>query len=137
MDGISHHLTPRVLVALGALVGAGFGLYQHLQPVLNYSPITADNGKIITAATRADSKGKKGLPYPPDAFPGGREVRTAYGVTQVFEWGPEDGEKVLLIHGVGTPCIALGSMAEEFVKRGCRVMIYGKKRVCLYQQFET
>ncbi|QUC20856.1 uncharacterized protein UV8b_05097 [Ustilaginoidea virens] len=63
-------------------------------------------------------------PYPPDAFPGGRHVETAYGTTNVFEWGPEDGEKVLLVHGIATPCVALGDMAKRFVAKGCRVMLF-------------
>lgn len=43
---------------------------------------------------------------------------------RVYEWGPEDGRKVLLIHGISTPCIALGGIAHALVERGCRVMIY-------------
>jgi alpha-beta hydrolase superfamily lysophospholipase len=64
--------------------------------------------------------------YPIDAFPGSRQFKTVYGTIHVFEWGPEDGEKVLLVHGLGTPCIALGDMAKELVRRGYRVMMYGK-----------
>ncbi|KAJ6091777.1 hypothetical protein N7467_003746 [Penicillium canescens] len=62
--------------------------------------------------------------YPIDAFPGSRQFKTVYGTIHVFEWGPEDGEKVLLVHGLGTPCIALGDMAKELVRKGYRVMIY-------------
>ncbi|KAJ5793490.1 alpha/beta hydrolase [Penicillium paradoxum] len=62
--------------------------------------------------------------YPIDAFPGSRQFKTVYGMIHVFEWGPEDGEKVLLVHGLGTPCIALGGMAKELVRKGYRVMIY-------------
>ncbi|KAL4994075.1 putative alpha/beta hydrolase [Aspergillus recurvatus] len=62
--------------------------------------------------------------YRIDAFPGNRQFRTIYGTIHVFEWGPEDGEKVLLVHGLGTPCIALGGMAKELVRKGYRVMIY-------------
>lgn len=70
-------------------------------------------------------------PYLPDAFPGGRQVRTVYGTIQVFEWGPEQGEKVLLVHGLGTPCIALGDMAKVFVSMGYRVMIFGESHIDL------
>ncbi|RYP14474.1 hypothetical protein DL765_006364 [Monosporascus sp. GIB2] len=62
--------------------------------------------------------------YPLDAFPGFRQFKTVYGAIHVFEWGPEDGEKVLLVHGLGTPCIALGDMAKELVSKGYRVMMY-------------
>lgn len=64
--------------------------------------------------------------YRQDTFPGSRQFKTVYGTIQIFEWGPEDGEKVLLVHGLGTPCIALGDMAREFVNRGYRVMLFGK-----------
>jgi hypothetical protein len=33
---------------------------------------------------------------------------------------------VLLVHGISTPCIALGSLAEELVQGGCRVMLFGE-----------
>ncbi|KAK0737557.1 Alpha/Beta hydrolase protein [Apiosordaria backusii] len=64
------------------------------------------------------------LPYPPDALPGGRDVETPYGIIKVFEWGPEDGEKVLLLHGISTPCLALGNLGQELVRMGYRVMIF-------------
>lgn len=64
------------------------------------------------------------LPYPPDVLPGGRDVETPYGCIKVFEWGPEDGEKVLLLHGISTPCLALGTVAEELVSKGYRVMLF-------------
>lgn len=65
------------------------------------------------------------LPYPPDVLPGGRDVETPYGSIRVFEWGPEDGEKVLLMHGIGTPCLALGDLAGELERNGYRVMLFG------------
>jgi hypothetical protein len=68
------------------------------------------------------------LPYPPDALPGARDVDTPYGSIRVYEWGPEDGRKVLLIHGISTPSLALAPLARKLVKIGCRVMLFGKKR---------
>lgn len=65
------------------------------------------------------------LPYPPDLFPGARDVETPYGVMRVYEWGLEDGMKVLLVHGDTTPGPVLGPIAEALVTRGCRVMIIG------------
>ncbi|KAK5692913.1 hypothetical protein LTR97_010389 [Elasticomyces elasticus] len=65
------------------------------------------------------------LPYPPDALPGARDVDTPYGNIRVYEWGPEDGRKVLFVHGISTPCIALATMAKLLVeKEGCRVMLF-------------
>jgi pimeloyl-ACP methyl ester carboxylesterase len=65
-----------------------------------------------------------GLAYPPDVLPGARDVQTPYGSVHVFEWGPEDGEKVLLMHGIGTPCVALADLATRLVESGYRVMLF-------------
>lgn len=64
--------------------------------------------------------------YPPDLLPGTRDVDTPYGVMRVYEWGPEDGRKVLLIHGDTTPGPILGPIACQLGERGCRVMIIGQ-----------
>ncbi|RDW82433.1 hypothetical protein BP6252_03545 [Coleophoma cylindrospora] len=64
------------------------------------------------------------LPYPPDSLPGGRDVDSPYGTMRVYEFGPEDGRKVLLVHGITTPCLALGAVAQGMADRGCRVMLF-------------
>ena len=65
------------------------------------------------------------LPYPPDALPGARDVDTPYGNIRMYEWGPEDGRKVLFVHGISTPCIAFARMAQILVeKHRCRVMMF-------------
>ncbi|KAF8866520.1 alpha/beta-hydrolase [Acephala macrosclerotiorum] len=64
------------------------------------------------------------LPYSPDHFPGARDVVSPYGTVRVYEWGPETGRKVLLIHGISTPCISLSGIAHGFVEKGCRVMLF-------------
>ncbi len=46
-----------------------------------------------------------------------------YGTIRVYEWGPENGRKVLLVHGISTPCLALGGVANALVEKGCRVML--------------
>ena len=65
------------------------------------------------------------LPYPPDALPGARDVDTPYGSVRVYEWGPETGERVLLVHGISTPSVALGDLAHELASKGYRVMLFG------------
>lgn len=107
-------------------VFAGLSLYWYIRPALKSKPPTVTRIKSRSTPRRLASAQ---LPYPEDAFPGGRDVDTAYGTIKVFEWGPEDGEKVLLLHGVGTPCIALGDMAHELVQRGYRVMLFGELSV--------
>lgn len=64
------------------------------------------------------------LPYPPDTLPGGRDINSPYGSIRAYEFGPEEGRKVLLIHGISTPCLALGAVANDLVSRGCRVLLF-------------
>ncbi|EAW11195.1 alpha/beta hydrolase [Aspergillus clavatus NRRL 1] len=64
------------------------------------------------------------IPLPSDVLPGARDVASPYGSMRVYEWGPEDGPKVLFVHGITTPCIALGGLAHALVDRGCRVMLF-------------
>lgn len=66
----------------------------------------------------------RSCPYPPDAFPGIRDIESPYGNLRVYEWGPEDGRKVVLVHGISNPCIALGAIAYGLADKGCRVMMF-------------
>ena len=106
---------------------ACLSLYLCVRPALKDKPRPPRTlrAKARDAAQRLPNS-SAALPYPADAFPGARDVETEYGTIKVFEWGPEAGKKVLLMHGIGTPCVALGDMAREFVRRGCRVMLFGE-----------
>ncbi|KAL1851022.1 hypothetical protein Daus18300_012691 [Diaporthe australafricana] len=64
------------------------------------------------------------LPYPPDALPGSRDVPTPYGNIHVFEFGPSDGERVLFLHGLSTPCVSASSTAVALASKGYRVMLF-------------
>ncbi|KAF2454266.1 Alpha/Beta hydrolase protein [Lineolata rhizophorae] len=66
----------------------------------------------------------KALPYPPDALPGARDVPSPYGTFRVYEFGPNDGRKVLFVHGISTPSIGLAPIAQRLAERGCRVMLF-------------
>ena len=61
------------------------------------------------------------LPYPPDVLPGARDVDSPYGSLMVYEWGPEAGRKVLMLHGISTPCISLGKFWQlvELFEKHC------------------
>lgn len=43
---------------------------------------------------------------------------------RVYEWGPETGKKVVLIHGISTPCMSVGGVAHALVAKGCRVILF-------------
>lgn len=49
---------------------------------------------------------------------------TSHGIVKVFEFGPLTGERVLLLPGISTPCIALSNLATALVGRGFRVMLF-------------
>ena len=78
-----------------------------------------------TLLPRLSARQVASLPYPPDLLPGARDVETLYGVMRVYEWGPEDGMKVLMIHGDTTPAPMLGPIAIQLVDKGCRVLLFG------------
>ena len=70
----------------------------------------------VTVLPALNEQGLASLAYPPDAFPGARDVDSPYGTLRVYEWGPADAGKVLFIHGISTPCLALGR-DQDLVKR--------------------
>lgn len=70
------------------------------------------------------------LPYPPNLLPGARDVDTPYGSMRVYEWGPKDGRKVILIHGNTTPAPLLWPIAQALERKNCRVMIFGVQITC-------
>jgi hypothetical protein len=83
------------------------------------SPLTTQIPNLSPAQIAA-------LPYPPDLFPGARDVQTSYGTMRVYEWGNEAGRKVMLVHGDATCAPLWKHIAEDLVARGCRVIVLGK-----------
>ncbi|KAJ5997186.1 hypothetical protein N7522_008846 [Penicillium canescens] len=122
-ESFSNHKTQ---IPLLAVTGASFtlGLFARslfagggTRPTILASP----RSTLLTGISEAEN-GQ--LPLPTDVLPGARDVATPYGSIRVYEWGPEHGAKVLLVHGITTPCIALGGLAHALVDRGCRVMLF-------------
>ncbi|KAI1358608.1 alpha/beta-hydrolase [Xylaria arbuscula] len=100
-------------------------------PSPNSTPYIPSPPKTLPHQTLKD--GGLDPPYPPeDALPGARDVETPYGSIRVYEWGREgnDGSssgergRVLLVHGISTPVVALGDLGHELVARGYRVMMF-------------
>jgi hypothetical protein len=85
---------------------------------------------LTTLLPKLSVEERRRLPYPPDILPGARDVDSPYGSIRVYEFGPEKGRKVLLLHGVSTPCLSLAGVAQKLVDRGCRVMLFGKFNFC-------
>ena len=85
---------------------------------------------FISAATAAK------LPYPPNIFPGSRDVDSPYGTFKVFEWGPVEGKKIVLVHGDSTPCPVFASIASLLAAKGCRILMLGKQAIFFYLEKE-
>ncbi|OTB06627.1 hypothetical protein M426DRAFT_105080 [Hypoxylon sp. CI-4A] len=81
-------------------------------------------GPLTTALPKLSEAEIAKIPYSPDTFPGARDVVTPYGNIRVYEFGPEDGRKVLFIHGISTSCMTLKEIAIPLANKGCRVMLY-------------
>lgn len=111
----------RLVLASSALFTAGF-LTRGLFTSKNRAHIIESPRKtLLPKLTDAETSA---LPYAPDCLPGARDVRTPFGDIRVYEFGPETGRKVLMVHGISTPCLSLGAVAHGLVEQGCRVMLF-------------
>lgn len=72
------------------------------------------------------------FPYPPAQtksfkIPGTRDVSTPYGAIRVYEFGPcqptATARRIIFLHGISTPSIALYPLAWHLAGQGCRVLL--------------
>jgi len=118
---------PSYVIPLGALSICLFTAFRFKPKDGNPEPLdNAVRSPLKTILPTLSKVEQQALPYPPDLFLGARDVDTPFGSLRVYEWGPETGRKVLLVHGISTPCLSLGLLAQNLVDNGCRVMIFGK-----------
>jgi len=115
----------RTRIPFIAATGASFTLGLFLSSLLSKqeTPGVLPSPRTTVLPALSDSE-KSALPLPPDVLPGARDVPTPYGSIRVYEWGPEDGPKVLFVHGITTPCLSLGGIAHAMADKGCRVMLF-------------
>ncbi|KAH9944428.1 alpha/beta-hydrolase [Epithele typhae] len=62
--------------------------------------------------------------YPDDLFPNGAYAALPYGRVRYWLMGPQDGIKVVLIHGLSTPAITWKDIAPYLAERGFRLLVY-------------
>lgn len=88
-----------------AIAGLSFTVGIALQNFLSEhsTPQIAQSPRLLVDKLSQERQDR--LPYPPDVLPGRRDVDSPYGSIRVYEWGPEDGRKVLMIPGIATPCL--------------------------------
>lgn len=116
----------RTQLPLLAVTGASFTLGILLRSLFNrdeHKEVILPSPRAAVLSGLSEEENRK-LPLPHDVLPGARDVASPYGSIRVYEWGREDGPKVLFVHGITTPCIALGGVAHALVDKGCRVMLF-------------
>ncbi|KAI0374220.1 alpha/beta-hydrolase [Pilatotrama ljubarskyi] len=62
--------------------------------------------------------------FPEDLFPNGSYAPLPYGRVRYWILGPEDGPKVVLIHGISTPGVTWKRIAPYLAEQGFRVLVY-------------
>lgn len=126
------------LLAIGAVASVGLTALLTSQYHNNiHAPCRIIDSPLPLIQKTLNKEQQKRLPYAPDALEGARDVKTPFGNVRVYEWGPKEGKKVLLIHGISTPCIALSGLAEELVQQGCRVMMFGEQNLLSTSRLDT
>ena len=117
---------PRNLYVALTAPAIGFVAAKLLLNLLWTSDPTSSRPLIYRAPSKRllTPREEEDIPYPPDALPGGRDIDTPLGNVRAYEWGPEDGRRVLFVHGISTPCIAMARIAKLLVRKGCRVMLF-------------
>lgn len=122
----SHYIVMYSTLAVASLLALMFLLrlvFTSTKPKSSHSIISSPRDTLLPFLSPSQIAA---LPYPPDILPGARNVDSPYGVMRVYEWGPERGRKVVMVHGDTTPAPILGPIAKALVKRGCRVLVLGK-----------
>ncbi|KAG0204451.1 hypothetical protein BGX28_003597, partial [Mortierella sp. GBA30] len=89
-----------------------------------YASITAERGKTLPSLRAVASQLAHKCAYPENYFPGGAYAELSFGETHYFLFGPEDGKKVVFVHGLSTPASVYNRVARQMVKNGCRVLLY-------------
>lgn len=95
--------------------------------MIRHAPFSRDSipSPLITQIPHLLPAAVADLPYPPDLFPGARDVETCYGAMRVYEWGSETGRKVMLVHGDATCAPLWKRVANSLIDKGCRVIVLG------------
>lgn len=113
------------LIPLACFV-AGAAAYASLSFLQTSKAKSGKPDAVRSPLQSASASTSQPLPYPAENFiPGARDVSTPWGSLRVYEFGPEDAKrKVLLVHGITTPCVALAGIGEGLAAKGYRVMMF-------------
>ncbi|KAI1820332.1 Alpha/Beta hydrolase protein [Xylaria intraflava] len=128
MDSVIEYFDSRGDSIIPAIVATTVVTTLTLTSLMRYALRTRKpqiiRGALTTSVPRMSKEERAKIPYPSDEIPGARDVVTPYGNIRVYEFGPEQGRKVLFVHGISTSCMTLIDLANGLVEKGCRVMMF-------------
>ncbi|OBZ79344.1 Dihydrolipoyllysine-residue acetyltransferase component of acetoin cleaving system [Grifola frondosa] len=125
--GERHRATVSRSAGPAFLIMTRFVLILQLLPLTSYSytmrepvfPIPVDN----SMETLPEASSLRQI-YPEDMFPNGSYAQLPHGRVRYWLLGPEDGTRVVLIHGISTPSIVWKAIAPYLAAHGLRVLVY-------------
>ncbi|KAG8699939.1 hypothetical protein FRC09_006276 [Ceratobasidium sp. 395] len=103
--------------AIPALTSGAPSLKSKRYPSLE-TLVVAEDSRVAKLKKRAREV------YPPDLYGQGHSVDLPKGRVKYWLIGPEDGKRVVLIHGLSMPSLIWKPVANRLAKTGFRVLIY-------------
>ncbi|KAJ3099647.1 hypothetical protein HDU97_002905 [Phlyctochytrium planicorne] len=104
---------PAWALGCASLIGAVTIAYWRLVP---------DPSKELGSLSDVDPKLRKA--YPEDYWKGSKKANLTAGKTYYAILGPEDGEKIVLVHGLMACWAAMPEFVNDLVAKGYRVLLY-------------
>ncbi|KAF8941531.1 Alpha/Beta hydrolase protein [Dissophora ornata] len=89
-----------------------------------YKSVTAQRGVTLPSLRAVTPQTTASSAYPEDYYPGGNYAELSFGETHYFLFGPEDGKKVVFVHGLSSPTSIYNTVARDMANKGCRVLLY-------------
>ncbi|KAG0255721.1 hypothetical protein BG011_004962 [Mortierella polycephala] len=89
-----------------------------------HTSITAERGVTLPSLRALPPQSTKRAVYPEDYYPGGEYADLSFGETHYFLFGPEDGKKIVFVHGLSTPASVYNKTANHMANQGYRVLLY-------------
>ncbi|PAV21475.1 alpha beta-hydrolase [Pyrrhoderma noxium] len=116
MDARNSHYLPLLLLSVPSLLLA-FRL-------LVTFPLPPGPIAVYPSLASLPNNSRSWLIYPENFYEGGNYANFPFGRVRYWIFGPENGEKVVLVHGLSIPAIIWKDVAPQLAAKGFRVLVY-------------
>jgi pimeloyl-ACP methyl ester carboxylesterase len=93
-----------------------------------YVPKPTEDTKNMSQSAKymkmCDEKGERNEIYHRNFFPGGQDVDLVYGTCRMYLFGPENGERIIFVHGISMASSSFDVVARDVAAAGYRVCVY-------------